>query len=56
MLNSVAWLCRSCHSFVHRMASNEELAKEWYTVEKILERADAQDWAHWASRLRWKGK
>ncbi|OKL59109.1 hypothetical protein UA08_05598 [Talaromyces atroroseus] len=26
-LNSVAWLCRACHSFVHRMASNEELAR-----------------------------
>ena len=53
-LNSVAWLCRACHSFVHRMASNEELAKEWYTVEKICEREDVQKWASWVGKVRWK--
>ncbi|KLJ06902.1 hypothetical protein EMPG_17607 [Blastomyces silverae] len=56
MLNSVAWLCRACHSFVHKMASNEELAKEWYTVERILQREDVQDWAKWVARIRWKAK
>ncbi|CAG7927801.1 unnamed protein product [Penicillium olsonii] len=55
-LNSVAWLCRACHSFVHRMASNEELAREWYTVEKICEREDVMDWAKWVGRVRWKAK
>ncbi|KAJ5908976.1 hypothetical protein N7495_001658 [Penicillium taxi] len=56
MLNSVAWLCRACHSFVHRMASNEELAREWFTVDRILERKDVQDWAMWVSKVRWKTK
>jgi hypothetical protein len=56
MLNSVAWLCRACHSFVHRMASNEELAREYYTVERILERDDVQDWAKWVRRVRWKAQ
>ncbi|KAL4972164.1 hypothetical protein BDW66DRAFT_144716 [Aspergillus desertorum] len=56
MLNSVAWLCRACHSFVHRMASNEELAREWFTVERILEREDVQDWARWVRRVRWKAR
>jgi hypothetical protein len=55
-LNSVAWLCRACHSFVHRMASNEELAREWYTVDRILERDDVQDWAKWVGRVRWKAR
>ena len=54
VLGSVAWLCRACHSFVHRMASNEELAREWYTVERILEREDVRDWARWVGRIRWK--
>lgn len=54
LLNSVAWLCRACHSFVHRMASNEELAKEWYTVDKICEREDVQKWATWVRKVRWK--
>ncbi|KAK5081319.1 hypothetical protein LTR05_008113 [Lithohypha guttulata] len=53
-LNSVAWLCRACHTFVHRMASNEELAKEWFTVERICERDDVQKWANWVRKVRWK--
>ncbi|KIW18928.1 hypothetical protein PV08_03217 [Exophiala spinifera] len=53
-LNSVAWLCRACHSFVHRMATNEELAKEWYTVDRICERDDVQKWAQWVRKVRWK--
>lgn len=56
MLNSVAWLCRACHSFVHRMASNEELAREWFTVDRILERQDVRDWARWVGRVRWKAR
>ncbi|KAL5047987.1 hypothetical protein BDW71DRAFT_205931 [Aspergillus fruticulosus] len=56
MLNSVAWLCRACHSFVHRMASNEELAREYFTVERILEREDVRDWARWVGKVRWKAR
>ncbi|PWY76272.1 hypothetical protein BO70DRAFT_398140 [Aspergillus heteromorphus CBS 117.55] len=56
MLNSVAWLCRACHSFVHRMASNEELAREWFTVDRICEREDVRVWAGWVGRVRWKAR
>ncbi|KIP04889.1 hypothetical protein PHLGIDRAFT_75151 [Phlebiopsis gigantea 11061_1 CR5-6] len=52
MLNSVAWLCRPCHSTVHRVASNEELARSWYTVEFLLEREDIQRWRAYASKQR----
>jgi len=52
-LNSVAWLCRHCHSFVHRVATHEELAREFYTVEMLLEREDVQKWRAYASRQRW---
>jgi hypothetical protein len=55
-LNNVAWLCRQCHSFVHRCASNEELAREWYTVELLTEREDVRGWAGWVGRVRWKHK
>lgn len=53
-LNSVAWLCRACHSFVHRMASNEELAKNYYTVEMICEKEEVQKFAMWVGKVRWK--
>ncbi|KAF2815525.1 uncharacterized protein BDZ99DRAFT_435917 [Mytilinidion resinicola] len=53
-LGSVAWLCRACHSFVHRCAGNEELAREWYTVELLMGREDVGDWVQWVGRVRWK--
>ncbi|KAI5790692.1 hypothetical protein DFH27DRAFT_485988 [Peziza echinospora] len=55
MLNSVAWLCRPCHSTVHKVADNETLAREYYTVEKLLERDDVQKWAAYISKQRWHG-
>ena len=55
-LNKVAWLCRACHSYVHKIASNEELAKELYDVELLLEREDVQKWAAWVGRVRWKAR
>jgi len=52
MLNSVAWLCRPCHSTVHRVATNEQLAREFYTVEKLLDREDLQKWRAYAAKQR----
>ncbi|MCJ1367165.1 hypothetical protein MMC16_006297 [Acarospora aff. strigata] len=53
-LNSVAWLCRACHSFVHGIASNEVLAREWWSVELLLGREDVRAWRGWVGRVRWK--
>lgn len=55
-LQNVAWLCRACHTFVHHVASNEELAKEWFTVEALLERDDVVRFAGWVGKVRWKAK
>jgi hypothetical protein len=38
------------------MATNEELAREYFTVDLIMERGDVQDWAKWVGRVRWKAK
>lgn len=55
-LENVAWLCRACHSFVHRVATNEELAREAYTVDLLLEREDVLKFAAWVGKVRWKTK
>lgn len=52
----VAWLCRACHSFVHAIATNEELARELHSVELLMEREDVQKWAKWVGKVRWKKK
>ncbi|KAJ2906149.1 hypothetical protein MKZ38_002864 [Zalerion maritima] len=54
-LGNVAWLCRACHSFVHHFASNEELARKYFTVELLAEEGKVQEWAKWVGRIRWKG-
>lgn len=64
-LNSVAWLCRACHSFVHRLKGNEELARSFYTVELILEggtegdvdvREEVAKWVKWVEGVRWRSR
>ncbi|QDS71325.1 hypothetical protein FKW77_002045 [Venturia effusa] len=55
-LSKVAWLCRACHSFVHKIESNESLAREWYTIEKLAEREDVKKWVQWVGRVRWKAR
>ncbi|PSR78978.1 hypothetical protein BD289DRAFT_443063 [Coniella lustricola] len=55
-LQNAAWLCRACHSFVHRFASNEELARDWFTVERLLEAEEVRAFAKWVSRIRWKAR
>ncbi|KAJ7511031.1 hypothetical protein B0H11DRAFT_1845735 [Mycena galericulata] len=52
MLNSVAWLCRPCHTAVHQAATNEELALDYYSVELLLQREDIQRWGKYASKQR----
>ena len=47
---------RPCHSTVHRVASNEELAREYYTVDRLLEREDVQKWRKYISKQRWSVK
>jgi hypothetical protein len=55
-LNRVAWLCGACHRFVHGCATNEELAREWWSVERLMMREDVRDWARWRGGVRWKKK
>lgn len=55
-LNRVAWICGACHRYVHSIATNEELAQHWDTVEKLLSREDVQRFAQWVGKVRWKKK
>ncbi|KAL1666959.1 hypothetical protein GGF50DRAFT_49706 [Schizophyllum commune] len=52
ILNSVAWLCRPCHTAVHHAASNEDLAQKYYTLDLLMGREDLQRWARYASKQR----
>ncbi|KAF8885176.1 hypothetical protein BD779DRAFT_694907 [Infundibulicybe gibba] len=56
MINSVAWLCRPCHSAVHHVATNEDLALNYHTVELLLGREDIQRWRRYAAKQRYRVK
>jgi hypothetical protein len=45
-------VCRPCHSVVHNVASNEELARNFYTMELLLEREDIRRWKAYAAKQR----
>lgn len=55
-LQAVAWLCRACHSFVHNLAGHEELARSYFTVERLLAREEVRSFAAWVGRVRWKAR
>ena len=54
-LQNGAWLCGACHRFVHHFKNHEELARNYYTVELLLEEEEVRRFAAWVGKLRWKG-
>lgn len=40
---------------IHRVTDNETLAKEFYTLEKLMQREDMQKWAAYQSKRRRNG-
>lgn len=47
-----AWLCHACHGFVHEFRGNEELARGYFSVERLLAEEEVRRWAGWVGRLR----
>jgi 5-methylcytosine-specific restriction protein A len=45
-------LCQPCHSTVHLLLSNRELARQYATVEALRAAAELQKYLHWVRRSR----
>ncbi|KAG5979116.1 hypothetical protein E4U55_005551 [Claviceps digitariae] len=54
-LQNVAWLCGACHGFVHRFKTHEELAREYYTMDRLLAEEEVRKFAAWVGRLGRRG-
>ncbi|KAI9901199.1 hypothetical protein N3K66_003016 [Trichothecium roseum] len=50
-LQNVAWLCRTCHTYIHHVKTHEELARYFYTVDRLLEDEAIFKYAAWISKL-----
>ncbi len=47
MLLNVMMVCRPCHSQIHNVLTEKELALEYNTYEKIVQHADIQHFVNW---------
>ncbi|UYZ64988.1 HNH endonuclease [Hymenobacter weizhouensis] len=45
-------LCQPCHSSVHLLLSNRQLARQYHTVEALREAEELQKYLHWVRRTR----
>lgn len=52
MRTRFAWLCRPCHSAVHKLVDSRAMADEYNTLEKLEELESVQRWAKYASGLK----
>ncbi|GAA4004410.1 HNH nuclease-like protein HlpB [Hymenobacter fastidiosus] len=45
-------LCQPCHSTIHVLLSNRDLARKYATVEELRGAAELQKYLHWVRRSR----
>lgn len=50
MKTEIAMLCRPCHSQVHRVFSNQQLADYYHTVERLLSHDDIVKFINWVKK------
>jgi hypothetical protein len=50
ILHETCDICRQCHSAVHRVLGNMDLALHYNTVDKLLENDDIRKFCRWASK------
>lgn len=50
MNHSILWVCRPCHSHIHKIISEKDMALEFNTREKLLAQQQVQDFIHWIQK------
>ena len=50
MLSRILWLCRPCHTQVHALFSEKQLASEYNTREALLADMELQRFLDWIGR------
>ncbi len=49
MKNEIAYLCRACHSQVHAVLSNQELAQNYHSMSDLRRHPEIARFAAWVS-------
>ena len=50
MKTDIAMLCRPCHSQVHRLFDNHELASYYHSVERLQAHSEVQKFINWVKK------
>ncbi len=50
MKGEIAMLCRPCHSQIHRLFDNHELANYYHTTERLKEHSEVQKFIQWIKK------
>ena len=48
--NQGIWVCRSCHSALHKFCTNMELAETYNSIETILSNPSIEKYIKWAKK------
>jgi hypothetical protein len=46
----VAILCKACHGMVHRLISNTDLEKQYYTVDLLKKHSEVRQFISWVRK------
>jgi hypothetical protein len=50
MKTDIAMLCRPCHSQIHRIFDNHELASYYHTIERLQTHSEVQKFINWVKK------
>lgn len=50
MSKEIAMLCRPCHSQIHRLFDNHELASYYHTIASLQEHSEVQKFVKWVKK------
>jgi len=49
LITRTLWVCRPCHSTIHRLFSEQELGETYNTREQLLTDESLREFVHWLS-------
>lgn len=50
MSDEIAMLCRPCHSQIHRIFDNHELANYYHTIERLQAHSEVKKFINWVKK------
>jgi len=50
MLTRILWVCRPCHSHIHTVLSEKELATQYKNRTALLQHPDIQRFVEWLAK------